>query len=227
MRILLLEDEYDLGETLQEYLQELDHYCQWAQNIAEAQKHLQQDTFDLAILDIGLPDGNGLDLGQEIVKNKPETLLIFLSALNDPDIRVQGLELGAVDYMTKPFALKELMLRIDNLKARFLKSSGKKTHGPFTFYFSQYRIVTREGQEFNLNQKEGDILKILYEASPEVVSRNDIIDRVWGTHEMPSLRTIDNYIVNLRKIFKHDALGSIEIIGLRSIGYKLILKGRI
>ena len=112
MSILVVEDEVNLGTTLVEYLTELGHDCYWAKNIARAKELLKAHRLEFILLDIGLPDGNGIEFAKKVKIQNSSQKIIFLSAQNSPDIKLEGLEVGAEDYITKPFRLKELMLRL-------------------------------------------------------------------------------------------------------------------
>ncbi|MCK6594916.1 MAG: response regulator transcription factor [Bacteriovoracaceae bacterium] len=224
LRILLLEDEINLGTTLSEYLNSKGHQCHWVQTIQEAERELQKDFFHVALLDIGLPDGSGLDFGKKIRKHSPQTVLLFLSALNDPETKVQGLEIGAEDYITKPFALKEITLRLERiLKNREITATLPEEIqiGGLKIRFRQFEVVDGNGENIALSQKECAILEMLYQNKNEAVNRDDIIEKIWGEDKYPSQRTVDNYIVKLRKWCETDQQKKVEIQSIRSIGYKL------
>lgn len=227
--ILIVEDENSLGETLQEYLRSKNYQCDWAKNQKEAQELFsnKKDQITVVIMDIGLPDGNGLSLAKEFRDQKPQMVLLFLSALNDPTTRLQGLEIGALDYITKPFELKELTLRLERIlgtQKNLNNTPQVITHGPLKIFFSQYRITDAHGTDIELSQKECSILKLLYENQSQVLSRDKIIDEIWGKNSFPSNRTVDNYIVKLRKWTESDSKKHIEINTVRGIGYKLNIK---
>ena len=121
MSILVVEDEVNLGTTLVEYLTELGHECYWAKNLARAQELLKAHGHEFILLDIGLPDGNGIEFAKKVKLQNSAQKIIFLSAQNSPDIKLEGLEVGAEDYITKPFRLKELMLETKKLTTQRLK----------------------------------------------------------------------------------------------------------
>ena len=226
-KILIVEDEENLGLTLNEYLSSRGYQTFWAETVKSANEIFNKEKPDVVLMDIGLPDGSGLDLAREFRELNKNFLLLFLSALNDPDTKVEGLEIGAEDYITKPFALKELTFRLEKsfqLKAELGDTPKEYQHGPLIIRFSQFQVVDGQGKTLELGQKECAILKLLYN-SPEVVfSREDIISKVWGENKFPSNRTVDNYIVKLRKWCETDQDHNIEIQSIRSIGYKLCLK---
>lgn len=226
-RILLVEDEKNLGVTLSEYLQALGHDCVWANTAASARQNFSKHSPQVVLMDIGLPDGSGLDLAREFRAERKDFVLLFLSAQNDPEIRVEGLEIGAEDYITKPFALKELVLRLQ----RILKGQGRLEltpdeiqHGPLKIWFKRFEVQQADGVVLPLSQKECAILELLYDRQEEAVDRSEIIESVWGEDKFPSNRTVDNYIVKLRKWCETDPKQHIAIQSIRGIGYKLTLK---
>ena len=226
-KILIVEDETNLGKTLKEYLDDNGFKCTWAKNISEAKEKLRTE-YNFIILDIGLPDGSGLDLAKEIFKQNKNQRLLFLSAQNSPDIKLEGLELGADDYMTKPFRLKELLLRLNKMAPSVFNERNVQEDiykfGPITFYVDRYELIDSSGAKINLAQRESEILKILIERKNSVVSRDEIIEKIWGEDSYPSNRTIDNYIVKFRK-WVDTANDHVEIQNIRGVGYKFIVKG--
>ncbi len=226
LNILIVEDEENLGITLSEYLKGLGHGCAWAKNAKEAREHFKAEKPGVILMDIGLPDGNGLDLAREFRKMRKDFVLLFLSAMNDPETKVEGLEIGADDYITKPFALKELILRLNRIlssQSEINKLPEEIVHGGLKIWFKRYEVEDAQGQVITLSQKECAILELLYTKKNEAVDREEIIEKIWGEDKFPSNRTVDNYIVKLRKWCETDAKNSLEIQSIRSIGYKLIV----
>lgn len=226
LNILIVEDEENLGITLSEYLKSLGHDCSWAKNGKEARELFSKNRPSIILMDIGLPDSSGLDLAREFRKERKDFVLLFLSALNDPETKVEGLEIGADDYITKPFALKELILRLNKIlstQSDFNQRPDEITHGRLKIWFKRYEVQDGEGTIIALSQKECAILELLYKKQNEAVDRDEIIEKIWGEDKFPSNRTVDNYIVKLRKWTETDPSGSIEIQSIRSIGYKLII----
>ncbi len=225
--ILIVEDEKNLGETLQEYLEGIGHDCKLAQTAESARNLFNEINPGIVLMDIGLPDGNGLDLAREFRELRKDFVLLFLSALNDPETKVEGLEIGAEDYITKPFALKELVLRLDRVK-KFQQGASEQpeeiSHGPLKIWFSKFEVQDADGSIIPLSQKECAILELLYKNKGEAVNRETIIEEVWGADKFPSNRTVDNYIVKLRKWAESDTEKSLEIVSIRGVGYKLVLK---
>lgn len=227
LNILIVEDEENLGITLSEYLKGLGHECAWAKDARSARELFRIHKPTVILMDIGLPDGNGLDLAREFRKTRKDFVLLFLSALNDPETKVEGLEIGADDYITKPFALKELTLRLKRIlssQSEIDKLPEEINHGPLKIWFKRYEVQDADGVVIGLSQKECAILELLYTKKNEAVDREEIIEKIWGEDKFPSNRTVDNYIVKLRKWCESDKAKSIEIQSIRSIGYKLIIQ---
>lgn len=223
--ILIVEDEDNLGITLSEYLNGLGHKCVRAENAKKAREFFDLYAPEVILMDIGLPDGNGLDLAREFRKKRKDFVLLFLSAQNDPNTRVEGLEIGAEDYITKPFALKELVLRLQRiLNSQALKNTlpEEVLLGGLKVWFRRFEVADGKGNIISLPQKECAILELLYTRIGEAIDRNEIIDKIWGLDKFPSNRTVDNYIVRLRKWMETDPEKSIDIQSVRGIGYKLI-----
>lgn len=226
LSLLLVEDEPNLGQTLRDYLRAKKFTVELAASCEEARIKFNECHPAIAILDIGLPDGDGITLAREFRENRKECVLLFCTALNDPVLRVEGLELGAEDYITKPFELKELTLRLD----RILKSRQITLHNPDEYRFGKlifwpkrFEIKDAQGIISSLGQKECAILELLIEKKNEVVARDHMIESIWGENSFPTNRTIDNYIVKLRKWAESD--DNLSITSVRGIGYKLESKG--
>jgi len=224
INLLLLEDEVNVGSTVRDRLQMEGYNVNWAQSIAEAKKILQSTPVSFALLDVQLPDGSGFDLGRLIREHHPEVVMVFLTAAGTTEDRIHGLELGAEDYIVKPFNFKELLLRIKNASRRlkFIQESMPQTGeiqiGRAIVHFNQYEILS-DGHKFNLSHKECALLKLLYEKRGDVVSRDDILNVVWGEDEYPTPRTIDNFISKLRKWIEPDPNDPTTIRSVRGVGY--------
>jgi two-component system alkaline phosphatase synthesis response regulator PhoP len=228
LSVLLVEDEANLGQTLRDYLRAKKFSVELAPTCAEARVKFKELAPAIVIMDIGLPDGDGISLAREFRNRRKDCVLLFCTALNDPTLRVEGLELGAEDYITKPFELKELTLRLD----RILKSRSITMHNPDEFKFGKiifwpkrFEIQDGSGLILPLGQKECAILELLIERKNEVVARDEMIESIWGENAFPTNRTIDNYIVKLRK-WADSGDGSVIITSVRGIGYKLEVKGK-
>lgn len=228
LSVLIVEDEANLGQTLRDYLRAKKFSVELAPTCAEARIKFKDLAPAIVILDIGLPDGDGISLAREFRNRRKDCVLMFCTALNDPTLRVEGLELGAEDYITKPFELKELTLRLDRiLKTRqvTLHNPDEYKFGKLIFWPKRFEIQDGTGLVLPLGQKECAILELLLEKKNEVVARDEMIEKIWGENAFPTNRTIDNYIVKLRK-WADSGDGSVIITSVRGIGYKLEVKGK-
>lgn len=226
--LLLIEDEPNLGQTLRDYLRAKKFQVDLAINCSEARTKFEENYPAVVILDIGLPDGDGIELAREFRSKRKDCVLLFCTALNDPGLRVTGLELGAEDYITKPFELKELTLRLDRiLKSRSvaMDNPDEFKFGKLVFWPKRFEICDARGLTLPLSQKECAILELLISKKNQVVGRDEMIESIWGEDSFPTNRTIDNYIVKLRKWADSDSNHPLMIISIRGIGYKLEIKG--
>ena len=223
-RILLLEDEVNVGSTLKERLVLEGFDVTWAETVTDAKFELDRKDFSLAILDVNLPDGSGFDIGKIVRDRFAGTAVMFLTAAGTPDDRIHGLELGAEDYIVKPFHFKELLLRIQNVLKRiqFVKgveaSEREVTIGRAKVRFHQYEL-TVQNEKHHLSHKECALLKMLYEKRGQVVSRDDILNLIWSEDEYPTPRTIDNFILRLRKLVEPDLNSPSILRSIRGVGY--------
>lgn len=221
--ILLIEDEATLVATLELNLQ-LDGFktiiATTGKN-ALKEFELNKNNLNLILLDIMLPDVNGFELCKQFKTLKPNIPVIFLSARNQSIDKIEGLKLGADDYVTKPFELEELLLRINNLIKRTEKSIVRNTFnfGNNSINFDSFEIETFTGEKLHLSKREIGLLKILTTKINSVVSRDEIIDQLWHKDENPSGRTIDNYILNFRKLFELNPKEPKYFLSIRSVGY--------
>lgn len=215
-RVLLLEDDATLGKSLNERLSK-DYAVDWLKSVKEARAHLTDQRYDLAILDVGLPDGSGFDVAQEIRTNSPATLFIFLTAQADAESRLRGFELGAEEFIPKPFFLKELLLRVKHVLDIHTPKQEVRLK-EFTIDFTDMSIRHASGKIDYPPLTEMKVLEVLVHKSPQPVSRDDIFDYVWGKDKTPNLRSVDNIIVKLRQLLG-DGEGQ-RIRSVRGLGYQ-------
>lgn len=227
-KILVVEDEKNVGSTLVERLQKEGFLVTWASSQSEALGCLNHQRFDLSILDVGLPDGSGFDVAAYIRKIQPSTALIFLTAMGAAEDRIRGLELGAEDYIVKPFHLKELILRIRNglRRAQYVSSEVQDQYkkvqiGKATIYFEKFEAHL-DDQVVSLTHKEVALLKLLVEKRGFVVSRDEILNHAWSEDEFPTPRTVDNFIMRLRRLVEINPEEPLVIKSIRGIGYQLV-----
>ncbi|HVB03319.1 MAG TPA: response regulator transcription factor [Chitinophagaceae bacterium] len=224
--ILLVEDEENLQEALKLNLELEGYEVTSADNGSAALKAVKNEYFDLIILDIMLPEMDGIAVCENIRVQNNDVPILFLSAKNSSADRVQGLKKGGDDYMTKPFNLEELLLRVDKLisKNRKMKERGSVPNeyrfGDNIIDFSAQQCTGRDGKKFELSKKEMMLLRLLIENRGEVVTREHILRVVWGYNVYPTTRTIDNFILNFRKYFEADSRNSRYFHSVRGVGYK-------
>jgi len=226
--LLVVEDEWNVGSTLVERLKKEGFHVEWAQTASAAIELLQKHRFHLALMDVGLPDGTGFAVVEVLRKVSPGTAVIFLSAYGGPEDRIKGLELGAEDYVVKPFHLKELVLRVRNgLKRAELLNESKSIPQSIQVGCAQVSLsrfeLTRDGKIHSLTHKEATVLGLLIEKRGSVVSREEILSRGWSDGEFPTTRTVDNFILRLRKWVEPNPDEPIVIRSVRGVGYQLHL----
>ena len=228
-KILVVEDEVNVAETLVERLTHEGFDVTLARDGREAKEAISRESFELALLDVGLPDTNGFVFAKELRIKSPSTAVMFLTAFSNPEDRVKGLELGAEDYIVKPFHFKELLLRIQNVlkRAKFVAPSAAAEKpvqvGKASIDFSRFQ-ATIGGKEFPLTHKECAVLKLLVERAGKVVSRDEILDHAWSENEFPTPRTIDNFVLRLRRLVENDPENPERIRSVRGVGYQLHLE---
>jgi DNA-binding response OmpR family regulator len=217
-RVLFVEDDRSLGRTLTERLEAERLEVVWARSIAEAQTHLTGAPWDLAILDVKLPDGSGFDLARQI-KRTTLTPVMFMTALNSAENRLEGFEIGGDEYLPKPFHLKEFILRVQHVLTTQRVPEIVRLDGR-SIDLAALTIVTSDGDRQFLQVRDGHVLKILIAAAPAAVDRSEILDRVWGRDQFPTPRSVDNAIVRLRQAL-HDENGRL-IRSVRGVGYQWV-----
>jgi two-component system alkaline phosphatase synthesis response regulator PhoP len=224
--ILLVEDEEHLHEALKLNLEMDGYIVDSAFDGAEALKQIQSAHYDLIILDIMLPTLDGFSITERMRLNNNQTPILILSAKNTSANRVQGLKLGADDYLTKPFNLEELLLRVSKLIQKQVQQS-KMTPQVDNYQFKGHHIdfnaseaLLASGQKISLTKRELLLLKLLIEHKNTVVTREKILQLVWGYQVFPNTRTIDNFILNFRKYFEMDPKHPKHFISMRGVGYK-------
>ncbi|MBV8254733.1 two-component system alkaline phosphatase synthesis response regulator PhoP [Chitinophaga dinghuensis] len=224
--ILLVEDEENLQEALKLNLELEGYEVTAVDNGTAALKAVKNEYFDLIILDIMLPEMDGIAVCENIRIQNNEVPILFLSAKNSSADRVLGLKKGGDDYMTKPFNLEELLLRVEKLIVKNKKIQDKDSvpnvykFGNNTIDFAAQECIGKDGKHYELSKKEAMLLKLLIENKGEVVTREKILQVVWGYNVYPTTRTIDNFILNFRKYFEEDSRNSKYFHSVRGVGYK-------
>lgn len=225
MRILLVEDEENIKDVVKLNL-EMDGYeVVGTDNGKDALKYFKEQHFDLLVLDVMLPEIDGYQICEQVRLTNMDVPIIFLTAKDASTDRIAGLKKGADDYLTKPFVLEELLLRVNNLIKRTSKSSEGGAER-YEFGENQVNFATYEAHgnpgDFTLTKKEAMLLKLLVDRRNEVVSRQQILQSVWGYDVYPSTRTIDNFILSFRKYFESDPKNPQFFLSVRGVGYKFV-----
>jgi len=223
-RILLLEDEKNIREVVKMNLEFENYEVDTAVTGQEALKKAFSAVYHLYILDVMVPEIDGWVVCEKIRLHDIETPIMMLTAKDSAEDKVRGLRRGADDYITKPFHLEEFLLRVKNLLRRRKADIAPESVDIYMWdgmeiHFSQYKAKGRQGI-IDLTKKECDLLHLLIERRNEVVSRNDILKFVWGYDVFPSTRTIDNFVMNFRKIFEEDPKHPQYFLSVRGVGYK-------
>ncbi len=215
-RVLLIEDEPSLGRTLSERLQKENLDVTWVQTVAAAEAALGIGQWDLAVVDVQLPDGSGFGLAR-LIKRSSLTPVMFMTALNSAENRLEGFEIGADEYLPKPFHLKEFILRVRHVLAtqrvpEVIQARGRQID------LGALSVTQTDGTKVFLQVRDARVLKLLVAAAPNAVDRSEILDRVWGHEQFPTARAIDNAIVRIRQALQ-DEDGEL-IRSVRSVGYQ-------
>lgn len=226
-KICLIEDEVSLYELIKVNLELESYYVEIITHGSEAfLRARDMDEFDLVILDVMLPEVSGLSICREIRKFT-KTPILFLSAKGSTEDRIAGLKLGANDYLPKPFDLEELLLRVQVLidgVENSIELPQKVIIGNFEVDFNTFVVTNIEtGTTQSISKREIDLLKFFNDRLGLVVSREEILDNLWGVNQYPTARTIDNYILNFRKIFEDDPKKPRFFHSIRGVGYKFTI----
>jgi DNA-binding response OmpR family regulator len=223
-RILLVEDEPQMQRGLRDNLEFEGHDVTVIGDGKDGYQTLLRESFDLVILDVMLPQMSGFDVVRKVREKGIRTPILMLTAKSDEIDKVLGLELGADDYVTKPFGLRELIARVNAQLRRTVPVGPGETMmtlGDISVNFAGY-CGSKGGKEFSMTPKEFEILKYLWQHRNETVSRDDLLTKVWGYDDSVSTRTIDNFILKIRQKIEDDPARPKIIFTIHGIGYKLI-----
>lgn len=226
LSVLLVEDEENLHDALKLNLELEGYEITSAFDGQQALLKLEKEYFDLIIMDVMLPGVDGITVIENIRLQNNDVPILILSAKNTSADRVTGLKKGADDYLTKPFNLEELLLRVQKLIEKNKKMQEKDsvgdtyTFGKNTIDFRAQEVLTRKGERLQISKKEAMLLKLLIENKNDVVPREKILQSVWGYNVYPTTRTIDNFILNFRKYFEEDSRNPQYFHSVRGVGYK-------
>lgn len=222
MNILLVEDEKSLHEAIKLNL-ELQNFKVISAFDGNRALEIHKSTkVDLILLDVMMPEPNGFDVCEKIRLSDQKTPILFLTALDDSENRIKGLTIGADDYIVKPFNMQELLLRIKNVLKRIPTNDASS----ITEYeidghqidLNSFQVFKADGTTFDLSEKQAKLLKLLIDNKEKVVSRKEILQKIWEYETIPNTRTIDNVILSFRKIFDNSDTSHFQSV--RGVGYK-------
>jgi two-component system alkaline phosphatase synthesis response regulator PhoP len=223
-KILLVEDEESLAVGLEYNLIEEGYIVNWANNGREAIDLFEKEKFDLIILDIMLPYVNGFEVAERVRKSDPQIPILMLTAKTESGDKVKGLEKGADDYMTKPFHLQELLLRVKGmLKRKSWYTSASQKQSVYKFGNNEINFKTLNclhgNENIRLTPQEAMLLKYLVEHKEEIVTRKELLENVWHLNPEVETRTVDIFIARLRKYFEPDPTSPVYFKSIRGAGY--------
>lgn len=224
IKILLAEDDSNLGILLKNYLSAKDFETTLAVNGKFALEEFRKTVFDICILDIMMPELDGLSVAKEIRNVSPGMPVIFLTAKNQKDDVLEGFRTGADDYITKPFSMEELLYRIQAILKRTNQQPGVKKEEEYRIGAYRFdplkQLLTIEDKQIKLTTKESELLELLCRQGNDILERNFALKSIWIDDNYFNARSMDVYITRLRKYFRKDP--SIRILNVHGKGYKLI-----
>lgn len=220
-RILLVEDDVNLGSLLREYLKAKGYITNLEPDGEKGYRAFKKDHFDLCILDIMLPVKDGFTLARDIRIQNPEIPIIFLTAKSMKTDVLEGFRAGADDYMTKPFSMEELLLRIEAILRRTTRSEQQEVFSLGKYVFdANKQLLTSVDKTVNLTTKESDLLKMLCQHPNQVLERNYALKSIWKDDNYFNARSMDVYITKIRKHLSDEP--KIQILNVHGKGYKLL-----
>lgn len=223
-KLLIVEDDNNLGQLLAEYLELKSYEVELCRDGTEGLQAFKKEDFDLCILDVMMPKKDGFELAREIKQIKPKVPFIFLTAKSMRDDAINGLKIGADDYITKPFSMEELLLRLDVIFRRKPQTETSDqeifTHKNLTFD-TQKRLLCIDSKEVKLTHKESELLKLLFRHKNETLPRKNALYSIWQDDNYFNSRSMDVYITKLRKYLK--AQPDLEIMTIHGEGFKLVI----
>ena len=223
-RILLVEDEIKMQRGLRDNLEFEGHEVTVQGDGNSGLQSMLHESFDLVILDVMLPQMSGFDVVRKSREKGNRTPILMLTAKGEEIDKVLGLELGADDYVTKPFSLRELIARVNALLRRAVPvgaAESMMTLGDIEVNFAGY-TGSKDGKEFSMTPKEFEILKYFWQHRNETISRDDLLKNVWGYDDSVSTRTVDNFVLKIRQKIEDDPAHPKIVITIHGTGYKLI-----
>ena len=224
-RLLIVEDDPNLGEILSEYLSLKGYHTTLKRDGEEGETAFKEGTFDLCILDLMMPKKDGFSLAKEIRSMDEQTPIVFLTAKSMKQDIIKGFTIGADDYMTKPFSMEELLLRIQAILKRSTKTEDEEPFpnpfkiGELVYYYQENKLITSK-REISLTTKENELLKIFFENVNKTVVRSIALKKIWKDDSYFNARSMDVYIAKIRKYLADDP--SIKILTIHGEGFKLV-----
>jgi DNA-binding response OmpR family regulator len=226
IKVLLAEDDKNLGAVLKAYLEAKGYQTTLCVNGKEAFDIFNKKKVDFCIVDVMMPVKDGFTLAQEIRKLDKHIPILFLTAKSLQEDKIRGFELGGDDYLTKPFSMEELLMRMKAILRRVNEGTDPETKsstyklGRLTFDYNRQMLHT-PGGENKLTSKEAELLRLLCENANDVLDRSVALNRIWQDDSYFNARSMDVYITKLRKYLKEDP--SVELLNVHGIGFKLVL----
>ena len=223
IRVLLTEDDKNLGTILKAYLEAKGFPTELCTDGREGLERFKREEFQFCILDVMMPVMDGFALAAEIRKLDKKVPLLFLTAKTMQEDKLHGFELGADDYLTKPFSMEELLLRMKAILRRTAEDTVRPTHfelGSFTFDYNRQLLMDKEGEN-KLTSKEAELLRLLCENMNKVLDRSVALNKIWFDDSYFNARSMDVYVTKLRKYFKNDP--KIELMNVHGVGFKLVV----
>lgn len=231
-KILLIEDETDLGNVVRQYLEIMDFEVTWYQQSTLALEHFENNpqVYHILLIDVSIPDMDGFTLAQEVIKLNEYVPFLFLTARNERADRLHGLKIGADDYITKPFDIDELVLRIRNIIKRNLHTSIDVNsrdfieRGDVRFYKDSFKLLIGSHKEITLTPREAELLDFLFRNENRILKREDILKQLWGDNDYFLGRSLDVFVSRLRKHLGKSAVVSID--NVYGVGFIFNVSGK-
>ena len=226
INVLLAEDDKNLGSVLTSYLEAKGFPTTLCANGQEAFNQFKKGGFDFCIVDVMMPIMDGFTLAKEIREKDKKVPILFLTAKSMQEDKLKGFELGADDYLTKPFSMEELLMRMQAIIRRTTESKTMEANrsfyeiGQFSFDYNR-QILKSSTTEQKLTSKESELLKLLCDNINQVLDRSEALKKIWFDDSYFNARSMDVYVTKLRKYLKEDS--SIELINVHGVGFKLII----
>ncbi len=229
MNILLVEDDFNMGELVKDALEENNFDVTLARDGKEGLSAFIKGSFNIVILDVMMPNMDGFTLAERLKKLNPDVPFMFITAKTETEDRLKGFELGADDYLTKPFSVKELVMRINVIARRIHGSMVADSENSFfelgslNFDYAK-RELGPEGKMERISSKEAELLKLFCVNINKVVRRDFLLRNVWGDDDYFSSKSMDVYISRLRKLLRPEP--AVQIINIHGTGYRFLVPGK-